>query len=270
MKSKIRQTVPWLGKSLKVGHYPMVFDKSRNQFYWELLKQCKDQICIEVGFGTGILTLMALERGAKFIHAYEEDPNIFELGKHVIKSVDKSNRVNFYNEKYKSKYHGVDTRVVYHEIIGKKLWNEGIRDTFRFEPSRIIPSKLSCNVRLFEGSVNQFPGVDDTPSTGIDYLDNKYLPVLKDLWENQNEIVMPDHSYPSGRIVNQYTYDINSYIPEVIELDLDVNNGIVFVEYYLNDFRLTSGHWREDKSIKVDKHKTKFYQDTISGEWWLE
>ena len=91
MKTKLRQTVPWLGKSLKVGHYPMVFDKSRNQFYWELLKQCKDQICIEVGFGTGILTLMALERGAKFIHAYGPKNKVLIMStNYVIKLIDKT------------------------------------------------------------------------------------------------------------------------------------------------------------------------------------
>ena len=63
---------------------------------------------------------------------------------------------------------------------------------------------------------------------------------------------------------------INSWIPRTIEVDIEAENGIVFVDYYIDDFMLTEGHWVEDKSIRVNKKYTKFIQNTIDGNWWLE
>ena len=53
-------------------------------------------------------------------------------------------------------------------------------------------------------------------------------------------------------------------------MDIEADNGVVFTEYYIDDFKLTDGHWVEDKSIRVNKKYTKFIQNTKDGNWWLE
>ena len=48
MRSKVQQLHPWMAP-WKIGHYPkMIFDKPRNQWYWELLKQSKNKICEQI------------------------------------------------------------------------------------------------------------------------------------------------------------------------------------------------------------------------------
>tara|TARA_B110000858_G_C17752401_1_gene450361 strand:+ start:135 stop:992 length:858 start_codon:yes stop_codon:yes gene_type:complete len=272
MRSKIQQLIPWM-HPYKIGVGPtMIFDKPRNKFYWELLKQCKDKVCVEVGFGTGILTLMALHHGAKHIYAYEKDPSIFELGKYIIEELGFSDRVTFVNENYKSKDHRyLDIELIFHEIIGRNIWKEDISNTFRGATTKIVPNVLACNIRLFKGSVGRKPTLDlPRYSTGCEWLDKTYLEVLKDLWKEKDTITYDGISYPNSRLIGSYKVSINNWIPQTIEVDIEVENGIVFPEYYIDDFKLAEGHWVVDKSIKVNKKYTKFIQNTTDGNWWLE
>lgn len=49
-----------------------------------LQKQCKDSIVIDLGAGTGVLGLFALESGAKFVYFVERDPQMFHILENVI------------------------------------------------------------------------------------------------------------------------------------------------------------------------------------------
>jgi predicted RNA methylase len=49
-----------------------------------LHKQCKDSIVIDLGAGTGVLGLFALECGAKFVYFVERDPQMFHILENVI------------------------------------------------------------------------------------------------------------------------------------------------------------------------------------------
>ena len=49
-----------------------------------LQKQCKDSIVIDLGAGTGVLGLFALECGAKFVYFVERDPQMFYILENVI------------------------------------------------------------------------------------------------------------------------------------------------------------------------------------------
>ena len=273
MKNVIQQLHPWMGP-YKVGvGTQMIFDKPRNQFYWELLKQCKDKTCVDVGFGTGILTLIALHHGANHVIAYESDPSTFELGKYIINELGFSDSVTFFNEEYKSTTHE-DRHVdlIFHEIIGRNIWDENIKRVFQGAVTKIIPSAMTCNIRLFPGSVNpkRLPKND---STGCQWLDETYLKVLKDLWRESDTVTYDGHEYGNfrgGKIIGSYTYDINNIVPDLIEIDIEVEKGIVFMDYFVDGFLLKSGHWPEDKRIRVNKKHTKFIQNTIDGNWWLE
>ena len=65
-------------------YLPMINDAYRNIFYKGAIQECKDQHCIDVGFGTGLLSFAALDSGAKSVIAYEVDTKRFEIGKHII------------------------------------------------------------------------------------------------------------------------------------------------------------------------------------------
>ena len=272
MRSKVQQLHPWMAP-WKIGHYPkMIFDKPRNQWYWELLKQSKNKVCVDVGFGTGILTLMALHHGAKHVYAYEKDPSIFELGKYIIEEMGFSDRVTLVNEKYTSLDHRhLDIELIFHEIIGRNIWKEDISLTFRGATTKIVPNVMRCDIRLANVRVNPKPSLEKE-KTGCEWLDETYLEVLKDLWKEKDTVTYDGMKFVGGNLelIGSYKVSINNWIPQTIEVDIEADNGVVFTEYYIDDFKLTDGHWVEDKSIRVNKKYTKFIQNTKDGNWWLE
>jgi predicted RNA methylase len=58
---------------------PMLNDVGRNRFYKQALDlAAKDKIVCDIGAGTGLLSVLALQAGAKHVIAVEKDPNRFE------------------------------------------------------------------------------------------------------------------------------------------------------------------------------------------------
>ena len=272
MRSKVQQLHPWMAPWKLGNSKKMIFDKPRNQWYWELLKQSKNKVCVDVGFGTGILTLIALHHGAKHVYAYEKDPSTFELGKYIIEELGFSDRVTFVNENYTSKDHRhLDIELIFHEIIGRNIWKEGINDTFRGATTKIVPNVMRCDIRLANVRVDPKPSLEKE-KTGCEWLDETYLEVLKDLWKEKDTVTYDGMEFVGGNLelIGSYKVSINNWIPQTIEVDIEADNGVVYVDYYVDDFKLTDGHWITDKSIKVNKKYTKFIQNTKDGNWWLE
>ena len=50
-----------------INQYTMLSDKDRNKSYWKAINKCnlKDKIILDVGAGTGILSIFAAKAGAK-------------------------------------------------------------------------------------------------------------------------------------------------------------------------------------------------------------
>lgn len=63
--------------SLPHWHFTMLNDRERNQFYRSAIDyNFKDKIVVEVGCGIGILSLFALQAGAKYVYAIEKNPRL--------------------------------------------------------------------------------------------------------------------------------------------------------------------------------------------------
>lgn len=105
---------------------PMINDLPRNQFYNKILSESvKDQYCTDIGFGTGLLSVLALKHGAKHIRAFESDINRYQLGVEVINQLSLNNKIDLINERYTyDKYE--TTPVTFTETVSANIWGEGI------------------------------------------------------------------------------------------------------------------------------------------------
>jgi hypothetical protein len=243
---------------------PMINDVVRNVFYDKILSSSvKGKKCCEVGFGTGLLSLLALKHGATRIIAYEKDPGRFELGQEIIKQLKLTDRIELRNELANTE--NIETTgcdVVFHEIIHQALWAEGLwlikplRSGMEYVPGTYFFEMYATEIS--DTTVDGFQNGDETleyfnPGIDIDtnfinlinnfitHNDSKKLkPIIDD-----DQLILPDwnkihkdwswnpghvfRSYPK-QLLCKYTVDYNARKMTFVdsngtrEADLDSNS----------------------------------------------
>lgn len=110
--------------------FPMLVDFRRNQYYDEIIADSvagKD--CIDLGFGTGMLSMMALKHGARHIIAYEKDVNRYHLGCYIIQQLGLENKIDLRHEEFSWKTTVDSNSVIISETVNSQLWAEGLWDS---------------------------------------------------------------------------------------------------------------------------------------------
>ena len=174
---------------------PMINDFMRNQFYDNVLRnRVKDKHCLDIGFGTGLLSILALKHGAKSITAYEADNNRYLLGCEIIKRLELENKITLIHNRYKhDDFDKHDSNVIFTETVGGGLWGEGIWNSFpRQSGIQFLPGQYYLDIMSLEipescanGLINE---VDDSIkyfSPSID-IDTKFIECINNLRNGKN------------------------------------------------------------------------------------
>lgn len=205
---------------------PMINDVPRNTFYDKILSEnVHDKQCCDVGFGTGLLSLLAIKHGAKHVIAYEKDPSRFHLGQTIIDRLDLKDKIDLRNSVANSSLISQDhCDVVFHEIIHQTLWAEGVWSIRPLIPgTTYLPGTLFFELYgqeisdstvqglLYGGDIDHFnPGVD---------IDHRFINLI-------NQWILQDQSRKIDELALQDTLfrlDWNQ-----IHKDWSWNPGIVF------------------------------------------
>ena len=156
-------------------YLPMIEDSARNQFYDNVFaKTVKNKNCIDVGFGTGLLSLLALKHGATHITAYECDYNRFQLGKHIISHLGLETKITLINKLFTPADAQSHHELLFHETIDPNLWSDGVFGILP-TPVPIIPCTYSCDFYLVEITPGEHEKI--TNSTAIAAED-------EEIWQN--------------------------------------------------------------------------------------
>jgi hypothetical protein len=134
---------------------PMINDVVRNTFYKNILQETKNKTCLEIGFGSGILSILALEAGASRIIAYEEDSETYALGQEVIQSLQLQDNIELINERFqadKISRHNVDC--IFTETINHTLFGESMLDSVNGNLPKILPNNYFLEVYAVPISLN--------------------------------------------------------------------------------------------------------------------
>jgi 16S rRNA G966 N2-methylase RsmD len=103
----------------------MINDFMRNQFYDRILSRyVANQRCTDIGFGTGLLSMLALKHGAEHVQAFESDLDRYQLGCKIIKQLKLQDRIELINERYDHNYS--PRSVTFTETVNGNLWWEGL------------------------------------------------------------------------------------------------------------------------------------------------
>lgn len=271
-------------------HWNMLVDHPRNQFYDELLKECKDKVVIDVGFGAGILSMLALKHGAKIVYAYEMVHQTYLLGKHIIESLGLEDKIILIHDKFFKSMGPADALII-HEIIGGAIWDETLMCLNGTEDSRkVIPHIFSADIYAMQKPDNihfeKFHPNDDTKfDPGVDLSDeytNKIQNLVDDFYESRTKKFQYYYNFPylgntyDWNVVGSYSCDINKDdISDNITVPLDVSgkNIVIFPEYAMHNFKLHEpSHWRMNKACLIaDLPKgSEFVQNTGTGIWWIK
>ena len=103
----------------------MINDFMRNQFYDRILSRyVANQRCTDIGFGTGLLSMLALKHGAGHVQAFESDLDRYQLGCEIIEQLKLQDRIELINERYDHNYN--PRSVTFTETVNGNLWWEGL------------------------------------------------------------------------------------------------------------------------------------------------
>ena len=132
----------------------MLNDVARNQFYDQILTEVCDQHCVEIGFGTGLLSMLALKHGARSIVAYESDPDRYQLGCKVINVLKLQDRITLINQRY-DHHCEHDQPVVFTETVDDNIWGEGLYNSLpRQTGKRFLPGQYFLEIYAIPISAN--------------------------------------------------------------------------------------------------------------------
>jgi predicted RNA methylase len=131
----------------------MINDKERNIFYKKLLERhVVDKNVIDVGFGSGILSIMAIKLGAKKVVAYEQDYELAEFGKKIIQQLNLEDKIEIVNERFNTFHLRGDEDVLIHEIFSEDLFGEYLYYSLKDCPIPIVPNIYKCEVFIREAT----------------------------------------------------------------------------------------------------------------------
>ena len=282
---KTAQLVPWMWP-YKMGYYThMFYDVPRNKFYDEILKQCKDKICAEVGFGTGILSIIACSHGAKHVYAFERELPTYNLGKYMIDSYGLNDKITlvhgdpFYDPEMRDHYQSLGIEVTLHELLSRNLWGESLKELSIHGQGKILPERMTCNINYSSNPEAFLREKDAIGITGINAIDDILPNVINNLLNNEeytsyDGVEKNPNTFTRDGVLGSYEFLIGQdTVPDIISIDIEIpeDDCVIWGEYFMDGFRLTNGHWRFDKVVrKKTKGKFTFKVSTLDGNWWIE
>lgn len=168
----------------------MINDTVRNKFYNTILKEVKGKHCLEIGFGSGILSILALQHGAKSIIAYEEMEDTYNLGIEVINSLGLQDRITLISGQFTAdkitQHPNID--YIFTETINHTLWGESLLNVVDNNLPEIIPNKYFLEVHAVEISNNYAKKLLFADTTicnpGVD-IDNRFTKTINSILKKE-------------------------------------------------------------------------------------
>ena len=180
--------------------FGMIFDHVRNQFYDNILKDTVEgKHCIDIGSGTGLLTMLALKYNPKHVTAFEANYYRYQLLVDLVNKLGLNDKVTVVNRLFTKDQVTDEYEVLFHEILDNNLWGEGIHYCFDSRLT-VLPSVYTGEFFLYE--------ITDAQT-------EEYLSALSNTWVNKyNSIKGTD--WPECNSVYDYK-NLPNYVRDEIE-----------------------------------------------------
>ena len=213
--------INWDGQSFGYSLL-MINDQERNQFYRDALGDVTDRVVLDIGSGTGLLSVIAVQQGAKKVYAFEYNRRNYELAKSFIENAGLSDRIELVCANIlqvdKTVWQHLDIDVVVTETFANDCFIENfaflvehVEKNFNLSNNcRWIPDNITLNLALVDVPVvDEFdPGVD-IPQAFVDQI-NQSVRIYRDSLYHKNEPVNMSVAQ-IARIKPQSAVEIDSF-----------------------------------------------------------
>jgi 16S rRNA G966 N2-methylase RsmD len=188
-ESSAGSAAPGVNLSLVRGHHIMLRDAIRvNAYRQAILANVRGKSVVEIGCGTGILSLFAAQGGARQVVAIEET-NIAELAKEMVLANGFENIIRVINSHSRNVELDEPADVIIHELIGTDPFFEDI-----------LPSIADARERFFKNRNGRFiPWKLDICCAGIEI-------------DEKNLVTREQEIKEAGEFSRQYSLDFSPYI----------------------------------------------------------
>jgi hypothetical protein len=204
-----------------------------------LQKYVANQLCIDIGFGTGLLSMLAIKHGARHVTAWEQDENRYLLGRYIIQKLGLQNQITLYHGVFHSDNCANPDAVVFHEIIGPNVWNEGLRTALPLQAKTILPRKIKVDFDVVQISKQDYtqaffperkfsPEVECLPS---------FESLLQELIDSTPQKNHLRETFINGLISNQFLAVENFYTIDFTQQQIDQETFEVIPEAFEKTYR---------------------------------
>lgn len=256
---------------------PMINDFVRNSFYDDIfVGTVKDKVCLEIGFGTGLLSILALKHGAKKIIAFESDDNRYSLGKMIIDRLNLSNSIELHHKRYGSDQLDAypEVNVIFCEVVDSNLWGEGlylgipkdknvefIPGKYFFEVCAIeVPNILATRLMNLNKPNRFTPGID---------IDQNFLNIINETISNRQKDISNVNNTLERGIVNFNQWNNQNYWEIFNKIKTTPIDPVVRYELDVNKKRFLVKEQYKTKDLLIDELGNG-YQFTLNTDDWVD
>lgn len=283
----------------------MINDQKRNLFYKDLIREkVKDKVVVDVGFGTGLLSFLSIESGAKKVIAYEQNPELYLLGLKIVRSLGLEEKIELINDRFTTKHLNGSEDIIVHEIFSEDLWGEYLFYSLKNSPIPIIPNIYRCEAFIRKADEKEIKYTNFTKECkNVPYhfnpgiLSHETVNIKKNVIEEELLTLskeMPITLIPRNSIdfnhdwTNFFDYEIDTNkidIPKEINMDISIPIGeyMIYFKYSFGDetrlFETTSNYrgksWDQFEEVgnpvklTVLCPKITFHQSLINGDYYF-
>ena len=185
----------------------MINDIPRNKFYDSIIgNDIFGKCAVDIGFGTGLLTMMALRHGVQHVVAYEGDAHRWRLGTNIIRDLGLENRIDLRWARFQhSDIKEFADRIFFAEVVNGNLFQEGLWDVLphqpdlNFRPNRYHLDLYVIEISLETANLLMSPPKESTFHPGVE------------VWPGFVDRV---NYYRSGRDAHRWTQSLQTGINE--------------------------------------------------------
>lgn len=221
-------------QELANSYVHMTNDTNRNLFYSQCFRDkthgVEGKTCVEIGFGMGILSLLALKHNPKHIFAYEAKKDVYDIGNYLLKKSGLDTLITLENTYITpqeiANMH--DVEVIYHELLSPSLWGEHLYD-FITTGKQIIPSTYINTFYLQEldyGDMNSKTRKSQLTNFGLSYSYTEEVNNTNLVHKSHMNLKISDQT-PNCDLIRRYVAEYNNLVGDNIDVytkktDIDI------------------------------------------------